>query len=145
MSMMIPTTRSYAHKVRMQRDNSRLMQALMFTILTVLVAGCSRTIDLVLPRTGTLELLIYSKGSPIAKCQLTPDSFEFQELQKLMVSNRDGWSPTLVTYVPAVYVRGTEMSINFGQDFAVVNYKEGKFERPIPKSEYAFLKCPQGT
>ena len=143
--MMIKTTKLYAHKVRIKRDSSRPIRTLVFTILAVIAAGCSRTIDLVLPKTGALELLIYSKGSPIAACQLKPDSFEFQELQKLILSNRDGWSPTLVTYAPVVYVRGSDMSFNFRQDVTVVNYDGGQFERPIPKSEYAFLKCPLGT
>ena len=143
--MMSETTIIYAHEVRIKRGNSRLMRTLVFAILTVIVSGCSRTIDLVLPTTGALELLIYSKGSAIATCQLTPNSIEFQALQKLMLSNSDGWSPTLVTYVPAVYVRGSKMSINFRQDVTVVNYDGGQFERSIPKSEYAFLKCPLGT
>lgn len=113
-----------------------------WTILgcTALLAACH--VDLALPETESLRLQVYQQGSPVAECKLAPGTPNFQKLASWLSNNRTGWTSTLASYVPGVYITGSNFSINFLRTFVIVNSPEGQYSHSVSPSEYEFLQCP---
>jgi len=133
-----------------QRGLTQALGAMPTRIAILIVAalaliGCAKPLGLVLPKDKPLTLEIYSRGASFQSCTIAPGSPQFKQLEELLAGSPDDWAPTPVTFVPSVLVTGPNFSINFLQDFAVVNYADGQFKHHMPKSAYAFLGCANGT
>ena len=112
---------------------------LLGVFVLIAVAGCKREVHFQLPQNETLKLLVYSSGKPIKERELAPLSKEHQLLASWLAANREGWSPTVVTFVPSVYVTGKDFSINFLKTSAIINFREGQYIKDVNPKDYGFL------
>lgn len=118
----------------------KLISSLLFIAFVILsVAGCKSEVNLQPPKNETLKLLVYGGGKPLKERELSPSSKEYEHLMSWLAANREGWSPTVVTFVPGVYVSGKDFSINFLKTSAIINFREGQYIKDINPKDYEFL------
>lgn len=106
----------------------------------LMLCACSKDVQWALP-SETLKLSRFEHGRPVSECSVGVGSPQYQKLSAWLASHQEGWEPTLATYVPGVYITGSNFSINFLGPSVIVNYPEGQFARATLPAEYAFLSC----
>jgi hypothetical protein len=101
-------------------------RAAIHSLALVSLSGCSitnQTIDLT--HVGPAEtILVYEGDSPSAQRVIVAGSAEDRSIQAWLHSHREGWQPSLATYVPAKYVRGKNFSLNFHDEMSILNICE---------------------
>jgi hypothetical protein len=108
-------------------------------IFVAVAAGCKSDVRFELPANESLKLLLYGGGKPLTEREILPSSKEHSLLAAWLVVNREGWSPTPATYIPGVYVRGKEFSINFLQTNVIINFRGGQYIKSVNPKDYEFL------
>ncbi|MEJ0006252.1 MAG: hypothetical protein WDM77_07670 [Steroidobacteraceae bacterium] len=109
-------------------------------VLLLAIAGCSRSISIVLPA-HSLTVLVYSQGKVAQRCAIVPGSEKFKSLSQLMQQNAAGWHSRSANYVPSIVVIGPDVNLYFMDDSMVVNYSGGEYSRTISADAYKFLEC----
>src|SRR5690348_7377475 len=121
------------------------MRIATLALLATALVGCTQRLDFQLPATQPLKLAIYKDGAPLKTCTIGVGSRQFRQLQALLASNNTDWVPSLVTFVPAVYVTGNDFSINFLKHSAIFNGGGRQLTHRVPRASYSFLSCEHGT
>src|SRR5699024_6970858 len=108
------------------------------TVSLRVFAGCSKPLDLALPKDAALKPTVNPLGvslnKPATTCSISPGSARFKQLETLLAANRGGWESSLATYLPGVVVTGKGFPINFQHGIAVVNFAKGQYTRSISKT-----------
>jgi len=108
---------------------------------SLLVTGCSHTVNYTLPTTEQLKVHIYAQGRPIQECEISPTSEQYKKLSIWLNQNRADWSATPATYVPGVLISGTKFSINFIGNSTIINYEAGQYSHATTPKDYEFVRC----
>lgn len=99
-----------------------------FTVLTLLFmattqVGCAETFPLEsIP--DALIYLEYDKGSVTKQITVQRGNPTYDALYSFLRDNQAGWSSDINSYVPSSYFRSELITINCGDDFVVINYKQ---------------------
>jgi hypothetical protein len=70
------------------------------------------------------SLVVYTNGAPSMTMLLAPDSSLGLLVDKLLISKRNTWKRSLVSFAPVILVRSEVFSINFQESRVVVNFKD---------------------
>lgn len=123
---------------------TRLPKLLTIAVSSFLAAACERTVTVEIPLDENLQLEIQhlETGTINARhCELEAGSDEVAQISSWLDENRDGWEPSVVTFAPGVMIRGSDFTLNFLGDGAILNYDEGQFTHPTDSYFYANLRC----
>lgn len=123
----------------------RLSKSIMLLLALIAVLGCKVQADQFINESETLSLLVYERGRVIRQVHIRPGTPAHEEIRNFVRRDADGWSPTAVTYAPAILINGKTFSINFGQGSAVLNCPKGQFIKTVPEIEYQFLRDARAT
>ena len=108
--------------------------------MTIVFAGCERSIDLELPTDGELQLTIRDEAAS-TYCIIKASSDGAMKVATWLDANQDGWESSLVSFAPGVQLNGEGFSINFHRESAIVNYEAGQFTHAVPAVVYTGLSC----
>ena len=118
--------------------------SLVIVSFLALLSACDRTVTFQMPVNENLDLSIHrydSTESFVETCEIAAGSSEMARVAEWLDRNRAGWEPSPVTYAPSVFIRGTDFSLNFLDEWAILNYDEGQFVRAIDPVVYVGLEC----
>lgn len=124
-----------------QASGAMCMRIAALLVVAMALACCTQRLDFQLPTSQPLKLAIYKDGAPLKTCTIVPSSRQFHQLQALLASDPNGWSPSLVTFVPSVYITGNGFSVNFLESSVIFNSGHRQLAHRISKASYAFLTC----
>ena len=111
------------------------------------MAGCSLDKDTIVAAcTPPFVSRIYNKGHIISAASITNNSSLSLDIQKWMDNNSSGWQTSYTTFAPSLEIRNNNMTLNFTDEFAVLNIKNPKtgewnqFIKKVDISGIEFLK-----
>jgi hypothetical protein len=105
----------------------------MILALIVIGSGCSHTVD-VAKIHPPYKISVYENATYSAERILPADSAQAREVSAWVESHKDGWSPSVVTYVPFRLIRGEEFELNFQRKTCTLNYRTGAGRTQVTRS-----------
>lgn len=116
----------------------RTLWALPVWVLLLPLSACETTLSLQLPVGTPLDVSIPETHSHYT---LAPDSDEYGKLALWIQRNQSGWSRYLITApICGICVSTGGVQLNFLGPSVIVFLKDGGWHKPVPHSDYAFLK-----
>jgi hypothetical protein len=70
------------------------------------------------------SLVVYTNGAPSMTVALAPDSSLGLLVDKVLISKRNTWKRSLVSFAPVILVRSEAFSVDFQESRVVVNFKD---------------------
>lgn len=109
------------------------------------LTGCEQEIEFAIPTDEILELYIYLEGDFKEECKFTSNHRIISQLNKWLNSNIENWSASPVSFAPNIIIYGETFSINFWDEFIVLNYEQGQFTKDININEFEYINCKNTT
>lgn len=125
------------------------MRKVIITVSILLICAaltaCRIDATAILNAEDSLILYVHSTGSAAIKTDIPKDSQRYSDFREWFLKNEKGWSPSPVTYVPSIEVRGKKFSINFLHGSAIINFQDTngsyhQYVKDVKPQEYQFLR-----
>lgn len=114
-------------------------------IICATLTACRIDATALLNSEDSLTLYIHSTGPTVIKTDIPKGSQLSNNFREWFIKNERGWSPSPVTYIPSIEIRGTKFSINFLHSSAIINFQDAdgsyhQYVKDVKPEEYEFLK-----
>jgi len=119
---------------------TKTAQIFLVVISLLLLAGCNQDIATAIDNEQTITLQLYEPGKPVFTTTLPKDSYEYRAIIDWAKNNAEGWSPSVITYVPTLLVVGSHFQLNITSTRAVFGYNNEQYEKALSAEQLAQLR-----
>ena len=114
-------------------------------ILFAILAACKIDSKWLLESQETLTIEIHElNGKNKGKKEIRKGEEAYSQLKRWMEENEKGWEPSLVTFVPAIEIRGKKFFLNFHPRRAILNFQSPdgqwhQYVKEIAEADFQYL------
>ena len=118
-----------------------MKQIIIMSILSVMILGCSETVDLKIIKDENFTLKTNKDGYTPMSCIIKPNTEKYEKLLKLLDKNNLNWKTEYASILPRVSVSNSQLHVFFSGNLIVTNTGKNQYSHKIQESDYAFLSC----